>query len=184
MEDCDIIELYFKRDEKALENTASKYGKLCHNISIRIVGEEHIAEECVNDVYLGAWQSIPPERPSSLPAFLIKIARNISIKRLKHKLAAKRNSNALVSLDELEEIIPDKDSFSVIENKELGQWISDFLYSESEEVRNIFIRKYWFFDSITDLCEKFGHSESKIKSVLFRTRNKLRAYLAERGVMV
>ncbi len=184
MEDREIIELYFKRDEQAISQTAAKYGKLCHNIAQRIVGDKQDAEECVNDTYLGAWQAIPPKRPESLCAFVVRIARNLAIDRLKYRSAGKRNSDVLLSLDELEEIIPDAEGFSQIDDRELGKWISEFLYLEKEEVRRIFIRKYWYFDSISELAEKFGHSESKIKSILFRTRNRLKDHLAEKGIEV
>ncbi len=184
MEDYDIIELYFNRDENAIAQTQAKYGKLCHNIAEKIVGDEHEAEECVNDTYMGVWKAIPPERPSSLCAFVIKIVRNISIGRLKYRLAAKRNSDILLSLDELEEIIPDSDGFSQIEDRELGGFISEFLYNEKEDCRNIFIRKYWFMDSLAELSEKYGFSEGKIKSILFRTRNRLREFLEKKGVNV
>ncbi len=182
MEDLAIIDLYFKRNQRAIFETSKKYGKLCHNIARKIVCDEHDAEECVNDTYFGIWNAIPPERPSSLIAFVAKIVRNLSISRLKHKKAARRNSEATVSLSELEEIIPDNSHFDELEDKELGQWISDFLHAEDDTVRNIFIRKYWYFDSIAELCEEYGFTEAKIKSILFRTRNKLREYLEEKGV--
>ncbi len=184
MEDYNIIDLYFKRDERAISETSEKYGKLCHNIASRIVGDHQAAEECVNDSYMALWQRIPPERPNSFCAFIVKIVRNISIRRLKYRLADKRNPEVLISLDELEEIIPDGESFKHIEDKELGSWISEFLYKEKEVTRNIFIRKYWYLDSVGDLSRKFGYSESKIKSILFRVRNKLKGYLEERGVEV
>ncbi len=184
MEDRDIIELYFDRDERAIAETERKYGKLCHSIAHRIVGNVHDADECVNDTYLGVWQAIPPQRPISLCAFVAKVARNIAIGRLKYKTAEKRNSNVLVSLSELEEIIPHTEAFDELEDKEIGHMISDFLYGENEETRRIFVRKYWYFDTIEELSEKYGYSESKIKSILFRTRNKLKGYLAKKGVEI
>ncbi len=182
MEDHNIIALYFSRDEKAIAETAAKYGKLCFNIANRITGSKEDAEECLNDTYNGLWRSIPPERPNSLSAFAAKIARNLALGRLKYNKAARRNPDVLLSLSELEEIIPDTAGFEAVDDREVGRWISDFLREESEEARNIFIRKYWYFDSIADLIMQFGHTESKIKSILFRTRNKLREYLGERGV--
>ncbi len=184
MEDREIIELYVRRDERAIEHTAQKYGTLCNNVAYRILEDRLDAEECVNDAYLGVWQAIPPERPHSLCAFVLRIARNIAISRLKYRLAAKRNPDVLLSLDELEEIIPDTASFSSPDDGEVGRLIGEFLRSEKEETRKIFIRKYWYFDSVGDLSEKFGHSESKIKSILFRTRQRLKRYLEEKGVAV
>ncbi len=182
MEDREIIALYFSRDERAIAQTAAKYGKLCHKIAHRIVGDDGEAEECVNDTYLGVWNAIPPAKPVSLPAFVAKIARNHAITRLKYKLAEKRNTHGEVSLSELENILPDHSSFDEIEDRELGQWINDFLWEEPEETRNIFLRKYWYFDSIEQIALQFGCSEGKIKSMLFRTRNKLKAYLTAKGV--
>ncbi len=184
MEDNDIIELYFKRDERAIKETTLKYGKLCYKIASRIIGSESEAEECVNDTYFGVWKAIPPERPGCLRAFVAKVARNLAIGRLKYNMAEKRNPDAIISLSEIEEIIPDSSGFDEIEDKEVGRWISEFLYGEKEDIRNIFIRKYWFLDTVTDIAEKFGYSESKIKSILFRTRNKLREYLTEKGVEI
>ncbi len=182
MEDRAIVELYFERNEQAIAETERKYGKLCHMIAKRIVGNEHDAEECVNDTYLGLWQAIPPERPRSLAAFAAKIARNLAIGRLKYNTAAKRNSQADMSIHELEELLPDAAAYEDIEDRVIGEWISEFLRGEREEVRNIFIRKYFYFDSVEDIAEHFGHSESKVKSILFRTRNKLREFLTEKGV--
>ncbi len=182
MEDHEIVALYFDRNEQAIAETQRKYGRLCHSIAMKIIGNEQDAEECVNDVYLGVWQAIPPERPDSLAAFVSRIARNLSIGRLKYRTAAKRDAGIVVSLSELEEVIPDPSSFEAVEDREVGRWISDFLYGEDEEVRRIFLRKYFYFDSISELAEKLGYSESKIKSILFRTRNKLKVYLTEKGV--
>ncbi len=184
MEDNEIIELYFIRNENAISETAEKYGKLCHNIAFKILNNHQDAEECVNDAYWGAWQAIPPEKPDSFCAYIIKIVRNISIGKLRYRLAKKRNNEVVASLDELEEIIPNIDGFKTIEDREVGEWISAFLYREKEIIRNIFIRKYWFFDSVAELSSKFGYSESKIKTILFRTRNKLKGYLQERGVLI
>ncbi len=184
MEDRDIIALYFSRDEQAIAQTAAKYGKLCHKIARQILRDEGETEECVNDAYLGAWNKIPPANPVSLCAFVAKIARNHALSRLKYKLAEKRNPDALVSLSELENVLPDLSAFDEIEDRELGQWISEFLWEEPEETRNIFLRKYWYFDSIEQIAEQFGYSESKIKSLLFRTRNKLKAYLTAKGVVL
>ncbi len=184
MEDRAIIELYFSRDQRAISETSKKYGKLCHKIAKRITSDDHDAEECVNDTYFGVWNAIPPQRPENFVAFIAKIARNLAIGKLKYRMAAKRNSDSVVSLNELEEIIPDTSHFDEFEDREVGRWISDFLRKEDEIVRKIFIRKYWYFDSISELSFEYGFSETKVKSLLFRTRNKLREYLEERGVTV
>ncbi len=184
VDDREIIELYFERNESAISETDKKYGKLCRKIANKIIGDEHDSDECVNDTYLGVWNAIPPEKPNSLCAFVARIARNLAINRLKYRAAAKRNSGITVSLSELEEIISDTSTLDNIEDMELGGWISDFLYMQDEETRNIFVRKYWFFDSVEELSLQYGYTESKIKSILFRTRNKLRMHLEMRGVAI
>ncbi len=183
MEERDMIELYFERNELAIAETAKKYGKLCYGIAYRILGDAGDAEECVNDTYHGLWRAIPPARPSSLCAFAARIARNLAIGKLRYRTSAKRRPDALLSLEELEEIIPDSLA-EQHEDGEVGAWISEFLVLEDEETRNIFIRKYWFFDSIATLASRYGYSDAKIKSILFRTRNRLREYLGEKGVKV
>ncbi len=182
MEDRELIALYVARDERAIAETATAYGRLCHRIAENILGDPHEAEECVNDTYLGLWQTIPPERPLCFRAFIAKIARNRAIGRLQYKTAARRRPAALLSLSELEEVLPDDGGFEEMEDREVGRMISDFLRGEREDVRNIFIRKYWFFDSIATLSEAYGYSGAKIKSLLFQTRKRLRAYLTEKGV--
>ncbi len=184
MEDQEIMDLYFDRDERAISETAQKYGRLCHKIAYQITGSDEDAEECVNDTYHGIWQAIPPKRPDCFRAFAAKIARNIAIGRLKYNTAAKRNADIVISLSELEEVIPHMVGVEEASDQEVGKWISDFLYSEKEETRNIFLRKYWFFDSISDIARQFGHSEAKIKSILFRTRCHLKNYLKEKGVAI
>ncbi len=182
MDDRELIALYFARDERAIAETAAAYGRLCRGIAENILGDAHEAEECVNDTYLGVWQAIPPAEPQSFRAFIAKIARNRAIGRLSHNTAARRRPAALLSLSEIEEIIPVGGGFEEIEDRELGRMISDFLRGEKEDVRNIFIRKYFFLESVALLSERYGASGAKIKSILFRTREKLRSYLAEKGV--
>ncbi len=184
MEDYAIIELYFGRKERAIAETDRKYGRLCRHIAERVLSDVHEAEECVNDTYHELWRAIPPERPRFFRAFVAKIARNLAIDRLRKSLSSKRRSEALLSLDELEEVIPDKEHFSLIEDREVGEWISEFLRGQKEETRNIFLRKYWFFDSVSEIALRFGISEEKVKSSLFHTRGRLRAFLEEKGVRV
>ncbi len=182
MEDREIVELYFNRDQRAISETQIKYGRLCHKLINRIVCDELETEECVNDTYLGLWQAIPPQRPENFMAFVARIARNLAVMRLKYLKASKRNSDAIVSLSELEEIIPSADSFEAIEDGDVGRWINEFLHAEDEIPRKIFIRKYWYLDSVADIADSFGFSETKVKSMLFRTRNKLREHLTQKGV--
>jgi len=184
MEDAKIIELFFSRSEEAITETASKYGKLCLSIAGNILGNAEDSEECVNDTYLGLWNIIPPQRPSNLMAFICKITRNLSLKKLEHNLAKKRDTHITISLSELEEVLPDKAICDKFDDEEIGRIISEFLKKEKPDSRNIFIRKYWYFDSVSDIAKRYKFSESKVKSMLFHTRSRLRKYLIKEGVHI
>ncbi len=189
MEDLGIITLYFNRDERAIEETEAAYGKLCVSIAKNILGDEHEANECLNDTLFGLWNAIPPQRPKSLRAFAAKVARNLSLKRLDYHRASKRVADTILSLHELEEILPHGEHGTSpiedrIEDAELGEWISDFLREQNETVRNVFLRKYWFFESVTQIAERYNFSEAKVKSMLHHTRGKLKHYLSQKGVYV
>lgn len=181
MDDFQIIELYFARDEQAIKATDEKYGKLCQSIAFNILSSREDSEECVNDTYLAVWNKIPPTRPNCFKAFICKITRNLSLKKLEAANAIKRTSVAILSLDEMEEIIPDSVISPEIGEEELGKLISAFLWNQKEDVRNVFIRKYWFFDSIGEIAKLYSFSENKVKSMLYHTRNKLRDYLKKEG---
>ncbi len=183
MEDRKIIELYFARDERAIRETDEKYGRLCFSIAKDILESRQDAEECVNDTYLGLWNSIPPERPENLTAYIGKITRNLGLKRLRFNSAQKRSEGLRLSFCELEEILPDS-SYAPgrLEHEDVGRLISRFLKTRPESERRVFLRKYWFFDSVADISAMFGFSESKVKSMLFHTRKKLREYLEKEGV--
>ncbi len=184
MEDIKIIELFFSRSEEAITETASKYGKLCLSIAGNILRNSEDSEECVNDTYLTLWNCIPPKRPSNLMAFISKITRNLSLKKLEYNLAKKRDSSITHSLTELEEILPDREFSYKFDDEEIGKLLSDFLRKEKADARNIFIRKYWYFDSVSDIAKQYKFSESKVKSVLFHTRNRLKKYLIKEGVHI
>ncbi len=185
MDDSKIIALYFERNETAIKETETKFGKLCFSISHNILKNRTDAEECVNDTYLGIWNAIPPERPKNFMAFISKIARNISLKRLEYNLAKKRACAEPIEFSELQEVLADESAFFEDHTEEdLGKLIGDFLKTEKESARNVFLRKYWFFDSIEDISKRYHFSESKVKSMLFQTRNKLRQYLINKGVTV
>ncbi len=181
MDDIQIIELYFARDEQAIKVTDDKYGKLCLSIAFNILSCWEDSEECVNDTYLAVWNKIPPTRPNCFKAFICKITRNLSLKKIESANAIKRTSEAILSLNEMEETIPDSAIPPEIGEEELGKLINAFLWSQKEDVRNVFIRKYWFFDSVNDISKRYSFSENKIKSMLFHTRNKLRDYLKKEG---
>lgn len=181
MDDRQIIDLYFARSERAIKETEKKYGKLCMRIARNILGSETDTEECVNDTYLCVWNTIPPQRPNNFMAFISKITRNISLKRLRFDNAVKRSALTVVSLSEIENVIPDF-RFSNMGDEQLGKLISDFLRTEKPDARNVFIRKYWFFDTISEIADRYAFSESKVKSMLYHTRNRLRDYLNKEGV--
>ncbi len=186
MDDNKIIELYFARDEKAISETKAKYGKYCLKIACNVLGNREDAEECENDTYLGVWNAIPPTRPSVFSAFIGRITRNISLKKLRAKTADKRRcSEAIISLDELGECIPDGQGFAdSLEESELAEIINSFLGSLNVTERRVFVCRYWYCDSIADICEQFGFGQSKVKMMLLRTRERLLTYLKERGVFI
>lgn len=182
MDDQRIIELCFRRDEQAIRETDGKYGRLCRSIAYNILGNHEDAEECVNDAYMGMWNAIPPARPDSLTAYICRITRNLSLKRLEFLTREKRSRAVLVSLEELEEVLPDERCDPSVGGEEIGRRIGDFLRGEKESVRDVFIRKYYFFDSVGDIARRYSFTESKVKNMLYRTRNKLRDYLIKEGV--
>lgn len=186
MEDSGIVELYWKRDQQAITETASKYGRYCHGIAYNILGSHEDAEESVNDTYKGAWDSIPPNRPAILSAYLGKLTRRISLKTLRSWNAQKRGSGeAVLALDEMMDCIPDGRSIDQqLKAKELAKILDDFLQKLPDDQRRVFIRRYWHFLSISEICEQFGFSKSKVESMLHRTRKKLLIRLKKEGVFI
>ena len=184
MDDSKIIELYFERDDRAIKETQIKYGKLCHRIAYNILNNYEDSEECVNDTYVGVWNAIPPTRPNNFMSFVCKIARNLSLKRLEFMQREKRSADVLLSLDELASVLPDERYAPDVSDEEVGKLNSKFLRTQKEDARNVYIRKYYFFDSIGEIAERFGFTESKVKNMLFYTRNKLRDYLIKEGVKI
>ena len=183
MTDEKIIELFFARDEMALRHTADKYESYCFTIANNILSNRQDSEECVNDTYLAAWQSIPPERPKQLSAYLGKIVRNFALTRHRRDRAYKRGGNMEEISLELLELIPDgTDLAEVYDTNRLGFIIDSFLRSLSKDDRKIFVRRYWYSDSLFDICRNFGFTETKVKSSLHRTREKLSAVLKKEGV--
>ena len=184
MDDRSIIEMYFARDEQAIKETETKYGKLCYTVAYNILNNNEDSQECVNDTYIGVWNAIPPTRPVSFSAFVCRITRNLSLKRLETLNRQKRSSATLVSLDELSEILPDESIAEGASDLDIGKAISNFLRTEKEDARNVFIRKYYFFDPVGDIAKRYGFSESKVKNMLYHTRNKLKEYLIKEGANV
>ena len=183
MNDSQIVSMYWERNEKAVEETQKKYGSFCYSVAYSILCNEEDAKESVNDTYLDAWNSIPPHKPSVLSAFLGKITRRISIDKWRNKNAARRGGGQITdTLDELAECIPDSNGVEKqLEEKALNETINSFIKSLPEKEQKIFICRYWYLDSIKSISEQFGFSQSKVTSMLFRTREKLRKILMEEG---
>ncbi len=186
MKDEEIIAMFCERDEKAISATAEKYGSYCHSISYNILQSNEDAEECVNDTYLGAWKSIPPQSPNCLATYLGKITRNLSLNRFKQYNAEKRGRGQTeLVLSELEQCIPTKSNVEqVVEETVLVNSIDNFLYAQSEQKRNIFIRRYWYLYSIRDIANAYGMSENKVTSLLFRMRNELKLHLEKEDITI
>ncbi len=183
MDDQKIIQLYWDRNEQAIPETSSKYGGYCTSIAKNILGNNEDAEECVNDTFLNAWNSMPPHKPNILSAFLGKITRNLSLNRYKHNTAKKRGGCQLsLVLDELSDYIADKNNVEQeIDRKELIIEINRFLSTLPTDKRNIFVCRYWYFDSISDIGIRFNLTETNVSVILRRLRLKLHDYLSERG---
>lgn len=182
MEDDKIVQLYWDRDEAAITATSDKYGAYCLSISRNILGNNEDAQECVNDTYLKAWNTIPPHRPAMLSTFLGKITRNLSFDRYKSSRRDKRNgSQTALVLDELGEIIADKRSDDEIDRRELLESINSFLSALPPDKRKLFVLRYWYAFDISGIAGRFGMTENNVSVTLNRLRKKLREYLKERG---
>lgn len=185
MEDEEILELYWERDEQAVTMTANKYGHHLHRLSKSIVKNNEDAEECVNDTYQKAWENIPPTRPVYFLAYLAKITRHFSFGKLDYHLAAKRNVELVTLSRELEDCISaSADENTHIDSWEIGERISSFLQMQKEIHRQIFIRRYFGTDSVKSIAKSYGISESKVKSILFRMRKSLKKHLEQGGIWV
>lgn len=185
MEDSGIIRLYFARSEEAILETDRKYGPYCHRIAYNILTNEEDAQECVNDTYLAAWNRIPPQKPGILSAFLGKITRFLSIDRWRRRGSAKRGGGELtLALEELEDCVSGghspEDAYIA---KEAAQALNRFLDTLPEEERNVFLRRYWYIEKTSAIAQRYGYSESKVTSMLHRTRGKLRAQFQKEGLL-
>lgn len=184
MRDDEMIGLFFERNEDAVAEAKKKYEKYCRYIASNILHDAGSADECFNDVLLAAWNSIPPQRPSNLGTYLGKLTREIAVDHLRKKCAKKRYLESAPSLDELEEIIGGCDVESKICEEELSRLVSHFLRSLGEDERNIFIRRYWYYDPVKAICARYGFGQSKVLVTLKRTRDKLALYLKKEGYLL
>lgn len=183
MDDAVIVELYIKRDESAISYTSEKYGKGLRKIANNVLGDEETSKECENDAYLETWNLIPPNEPRNyLFAFVGRIVRHLAIDRLKAAGAQKRSALYCELTDELQECIPGQsDVFSEISAMELTDMINSFLEEYPQVQRNIFVRRYWYFDSVSEICKRYSLTQSNVKTTLFRMREKLKDRLNRGG---
>lgn len=184
MEDRKIVNLYWQRSEKAISETEQKYGRYCYYIANNILHNHEDSEECVNDTYLNAWRAMPDKRPDRLSTFLGKITRNLSLNKWELYSAKKRGAGQTsLVLEELQECIPSSDNIDkVIDDMVLTEVLNNFLASLSKEKRIIFMRRYWYLSSITDIAKAYSMSESKVKMSLLRSRKALKQVLKEEGI--
>ena len=181
MEDFEIVNLYWARKETAIEETKKKYEHRLNYVIGNILSDVQDVEECVNDTYLGAWNAMPDARPTYLSAFLCRIAKNLALKKYEYLTAEKRKTNVAVALDELDEIIGVRGIEQEIIAKQTAEAINTFLGKKKSLHRRIFVRRYYFYDSVDEIAAHFRLSHSAVKSILFRMRKELKNYLEQEG---
>ncbi|MBQ4122084.1 MAG: sigma-70 family RNA polymerase sigma factor [Clostridia bacterium] len=183
MKDDQIVALFWERSQDAITESEAKYGNYCHAIAYNILSLREDAEECVNDTWLAAWQSIPPQKPKLLSSFFGKITRNLAIDRLSFVLAKKRKGQALTLLEELAETLPSHASEDVmVDEILLKDSLNSFLRTLPQETRNIFLQRYFYCRDVKAIAEEFSLPENNVSVILYRTRKALKTYLEERGV--
>ncbi len=184
MDDNKIIDLFFARNEDAIKITDDTYGRRLHSLADRIVQNAQDAEESVSDTYLKTWQTIPPTRPAHFFAYLARLCRNFSLKKLDWKNAQKRNAEIIALTDEMSQCIPDIARSYQVDGREMGQLLDAFLRTLSPENQMVFLRRYWYVDTIAEIALRYGISESAVQMRLVRTKTKLAEYLAKEGIAV
>ena len=182
MDDKGIIELYFERDERAIEETRSSYGRLIYSVAYNILESAPDSEECENDTYLRTWENIPPTRPSYFSAFLSKISRNLAINRLREN-KRRRPLGAELIFEEMAEALPDTRG-DAVEDIELKDAINDFLASLDKTKRQIFMKRYFFMRDIKEIAREMNITAGSVKITLYRVRNELRDFLERRGIVI
>ena len=185
VDDQSFVNLFWERNEQGLHEVKSKYGNYCRRIAYGVLRNWQDAEECESDTYLAAWNVIPPQQPTLLAAFLGRITRNLSLKKLRTDTAVKRGGNAaILSLEELSDCIPAGKSFEEdLQTRELADSISIFLRTLPEIQRKVFILRYWYCDTVREIAGRFGFTQSKVKMMLLRTRADLREFLIKEGIL-
>lgn len=184
MEDAKIIDLFWARSEDAIAQTDVVYGRKLNTLANNILRNQEDAEESVSDTYMQTWNTIPPHRPKYFFVFLASICRHLSLNKLDWKMAAKRNAEVVSLTEEMERCIPDTGHDRTMEAREMGKILDAFLESLPKESRLIFLRRYWYVDTIAEIAQRYGMTESKVKMQLSRTKGKLAAYLEKEGVFV
>lgn len=183
MDDSKIIELFYERSEKAIVELSNKYGSVFTRVANNILSNRQDAEECVNDAYLGAWNTIPPQNPNPLLSYVCRIVRNLAVKKYHSNSAVKRNGIYDVALDELEYCFPASGSAeSEFDSEETARIVDEFLETLESKTRIMFVRRYWYSDSISNIAESFGTSSHNVSVRLSRAREKLRKHLIKKGV--
>ncbi len=185
LEDSKIVELFLERSEDAIEALSEKYGSLCMKIAGNILNNRQDAEECVNDTYLGVWNAIPPHRPNILVSFVYRITRNLAIAKFHREQAAKRNSSYDLALDELENCFASRETVEeAFQAKLVAESIDRFLLAQPQQSRVLFVRRYYYADSVGELALRFGISSHTVSVRLSRIREKLRKHLIREGVSI
>ena len=184
MTDSEIVDLYWQRSERAIAETDNKYGRYCHHIAYAVCSDRQDAEECVNDTWLRAWNAMPDKRPSLLSTFLGRITRNLAINRLEKRTRQKRGGGETpLALDELAECLPSEaDPVREIELQELREAVHRFVEGLGETEQKVFVARYWYLASVEEIAQRMNFSRSKVKSMLYRLRGRLRERLTEEGL--
>ena len=181
MEDREIVALFWARAEAAIAEVSAKYGGYCRAIAMNILRSHEDAEECLSDTWLGAWNAMPPQRPAVLPPLLGRIARNAALTIWRRDHAQKRDGGVALVLDELGECVGGESLEDELEHRRLGEAVAAFLDTLPRDQRRVFLRRYWYCDSVESIAARYGFGLSKVKSMLLRTRRKLRDYLTKEG---
>ena len=184
MDDSRIIELFFARNEDAIKHTDDTYGRRLFHLADNIVHNDQDAEESVSDTYMKAWDTIPPQRPEHFFAYIAKICRNFALQRIDWQKAKKRNAEVVTLTQEMENCIPDTYRDMEADERELGRILDAFLRTLTPENQMVFLRRYWYVDTIAEIAVRYGISESAVQMRLNRTRSKLAMYLAKEGIKV
>lgn len=181
MEDKEIVDLYWARNEEAVAETEKKYGRYCHYIAYQILASDEEAKEIVNDVFLKVWNTVPPNRPVLLKPYVGMLCRQLALNLYEKQHAKRRGGQVPLVLDELAECIPDGVGWELDERISLRELLHTFLLSLPKKTRNIFVRRYWYASSVSEIAKENGMKESGVAMLLLRTRNKLKRYLEKEG---